>query len=374
MNKKIYICLIILFFVLLSCERGIRVKTTGEIIELKGFNPVKGKHCESTSMMNALNYQGIKLSEPMINGLASSFTTDFIKEGGFPFLRGRITNLKENFSNNTGIKIVDFQPKNSQEAYDWVKAILKKNIPAVLRVDMKYLPYRYDGKYGKYSFGWHFVTLVKLDEKNGYAYVTETDEGNLKTIEKIKITDLMKARNSKEGFLKADNYCYYFDKPENFLIDYKKSLKQSLKILIENMNKSGLKNINELENDILNIEMYIKTKHILKSLFYTLYGYIEIFGTGGSAFRNFYREYLIEAGKKLNDNKISEYAIYVDRSARKWSELAVQFKYISENIGKYNNNENKRKELYIKPANTAKELYLLEKEMMEKLEDLYNKI
>src|SRR4030042_5066425 len=106
MNKKIITCLIILFFVLLSCERGIRVKTTGEIIELKGFNPLIGKHCESASMMNALKYQGVKLSEAMINGLGSSMTAAFIKEGGFPFLGGRVPDMKENFSKNSGIKIV----------------------------------------------------------------------------------------------------------------------------------------------------------------------------------------------------------------------------------------------------------------------------
>lgn len=381
MNKKIQIFnyLIILLFVLLSCEilffnRGIKVKTNGEIIELKGFNPIKGKHCESTSMMNALNYQGTKISEPMINGLSSSFTTDFIKEGGFPFLGCRITNLKENFSKNSGIKIVDFQPENSQDAYDWVKEVLKKNIPVVLRVDIKYLPYRNNGKYGKYSFGWHFVTLVKLDEIEGYAYVTETDEFKLKEIEKIKITDLMKARDSKEGFLKADNYCYYFEIPDKARINYKNSLKKSIKILIEDMNNTGLKNLKGLEDDILNIEKYIKTKHILKSLFFSIYGYIELFGTGGSAFRNFYRDYLIEVGDKMNDNMITDYAVYIDRSAKKWKELALQFKYVSENIGNYYNNEEKRKELYIKPAKIAGEIYLLEKEMIEKLEELYDKI
>lgn len=376
MEKKIIIYSTILFFVLLSCERGIKVNTTGEIIELKGFEPVKGKHCESTSMMNALNYQGAMLSEAMINGLGSSMATSFIKEGGFPFLGGRVLDLKENFSKNSGIKVVDFQPENPQEAYDWIKNNLKKNIPVVLRVDMRYLPYRYGGKYGpKYSsFGWHFVTLVKLDEKENYAYITETDEQGLNTIEKIKITDLAKARDSKEGSFKADNYCYYFENPDKTVMDYKRSLKSSLRIVIDNMNAGSLKTLNELGNDILNIEKYVKTKYTLKSLFYTFYGYIEIFGSGGSAFRNFYRDYLIEVGKELNDGKISEYAVYVDKSAKKWSELAVQFKYISENIERYYNDEKKRKELYVNPSKITRELYSLEKEMVEKLNELYNKI
>lgn len=124
----------------------------------------------------------------------------------------------------------------------------------------------------------------------------------------------------------------------------------------------------------MNIEKYIKTKYVLKSLFYTFYGYIEIFGTGGSYFRNFYRDYLIEVSKKLNDNKITDYATYVDKSCKKWSQLADEFKNISENIEKYYNDKEKRKALYIKASIIAKELYITEKEMIEKLSDLYNKI
>ncbi|MBU3918272.1 BtrH N-terminal domain-containing protein, partial [bacterium] len=72
-----------------SCDRGITVDLDDEKIELKGFEAVEGKHCESTAIMNALNYQGVPLNEAMINGFAGSISFAFITEGGFPFLGGR---------------------------------------------------------------------------------------------------------------------------------------------------------------------------------------------------------------------------------------------------------------------------------------------
>lgn len=140
--KKVYkfvLMSLVTSLTLVGCSKGISVSTSDETVELREFNLLVGKHCESSAVMNALNYQGLKLSEDMINGLASSISFTFETEGGFPFLGCRTADFKGNFVKATGMKCVEVAPKNSQEAYEGIKAVLKRNIPVVLRVDMRYL-------------------------------------------------------------------------------------------------------------------------------------------------------------------------------------------------------------------------------------------
>lgn len=376
--KATKIARLILFTALIlfgfSCTRGIKVETKGEKIELSGFRAVEGQHCESTSIMNALNYQGVPLSEAMINGLAGSISFVFVTEGGFPFLGARTMSFLENLTKVSGLKPVTVQPKTSQEAYDEAKKVLKRGIPVILRVDMRYLPYRWNGEYGdEYtSFGWHFVTLIKLDETTGDAWITENAGNGVRSIEKIRITDLMKARNSKEGMLKADNFFYYFQEPQQIKIDTAEALKSSLDIVVDNYRKKEgvLAGLQRFPGQIRDIESLISTRYVLEPLFFTFHGYIETFGTGGAAFRIFYRDFLLESGRLTNNPEIIHVASLAGEAAKKWGELAVAFKSISENIRQYYGDQKKRESLYLSASGLAEELYLAESRFAEGLEKL----
>ncbi len=349
------------------------VKTSGEIIELKDFSAVEGKHCESTSIMNALKYQGLALNEATINGISASISFNLLKEGGFPFISARRINILDWFISSADLKCQKMYPQDNQSAYNMVKDLLKKGIPVVLQVDMKYLTYRWGGGYGQ-PFGAHFVTLVKIDENEGYAYVTETNEKGIKSVEKLKIDDLVKARASTDDkieILHPNNHFYYFEDVETVNIDYKKALKLSLEKVIEEYKQNGaLANLKAFPENINNIESYINTPYVLKPLFFTFYGYIEEFGNGGSAFRNFYRDYLIEMSDKLDISEAKETANQVDISCKKWTELALEFKNISETIERYYNNKDKRQELYKNASSLAEELVEAEKNMLESIKQL----
>ena len=264
-----------------------KLKTFQEIVELNSFNVKTGYHCESSAIMNALRFQGVELGENMITGMGSAPAFFFNAEDAFSFLGARSYTMLENFCASTGINAESASPKTGQEAYDMAKEILKAGIPVVLRVNMRYLPYLHGGKYGdKYSsFGWHFVCLVKIDEQQGVAWVTDTA---YKELQMVKLHDLAKARNSKEGMFKTENFLYFFKNPSLINIDYKAAFFKSLKMLLENYEKmdGGLIALEKLPDNIRNIEKG-RNIFILKPLFYTFYGYIEEFGTGGSAFRNF---------------------------------------------------------------------------------------
>jgi len=367
----------ILFFIS-SCS--VKIKTANEVIELKGFQQVKGRHCESTSIMNALNYQGLILSEAMINGLAGSPDFNFFTEGAFPFMGTRSPDLLHSFLENTGLVCVDRYPDNPQAAYDEVKDVLKNGIPVVLQLDMRFLPYRWGGKYAprSMSFGSHFVTLIKLDEIHGFAWVTETHEKGIYPVEKVKISDLMKARGSKGGIkiLHPNYHYYYFIDPKDHKINYGECLKHSIKKVIDNYKKNNgtLSNIKNLPGQINNIENIIKTKYILQPLFHTFYGWIEIFGTGGSAFRNFYRDYLYETAGILNNKDVKEAGLYADNACREWCRLAYDFKEISDVIKTHYNDKKRRDYMYSEAGKQVEKVYEAEVKFINKLEELYKKI
>lgn len=349
-----------------------KLRTNHEIVELKDFDVKTGLHCESSAMMNALNFQGVTVSENMITGLGSAPAFFYKADDAFPFLGGRSHTMLENFCASTGIPVESASPKGVQEAYDVVKDILKKGIPVVMRVNMRYLPYLHGGKYGnKYtSFGWHFVCLVKIDEPYGVAWVTDTAYSELQT---VRLNDLAKARNARKGMFQTDNFFYYFTDPSSVNIDYRTAFMKSLKRLIENyeMPDGGLNALKKLPDDIRNIEKGRNT-FILKPLFYTFYGYIEEFGSGGAAFRRFLRSYFNEMSERLDMVELEKAAAIIGASCDVWTALALDFKNMSESLG--GTDKTARNTMYEAAAKRAQELCAAEKNIYDAIQSLYDKM
>ncbi len=353
--------------------KKVKVTTKNEIVELNDFKVIPGQHCESSAMMNALNYQGVKLKESTINGFASSASFGFAADEAFPTLLMRVRDFKENFLEATGILIQVQEPKTPQEAYDSVKNILKKGIPVVLRVNMRYLPYLHGGKYGgkHTSFGWHFITLVKLDEVKDEAWVSDTTFTELQC---IKISDVARARNAKEGQFYSDNYSYYFDNPHETKIDYPKAFKKSIIVLLYNIeNYEMLKELEKFPNNIINIEKK-RSVYVMEPLFYTMYGFIEEFGTGGSGFRNFLRDYLRDMGELFDNKSIKDAAVIVDKACTLWKKLALKFKSISQSVMSLKKDKEARSKMYNEAADIAIKIYQSENDIYNELRALYDKI
>ena len=347
-----------------------KLRTNQDVIVLKDFRVKTGLHCESSAMMNALHFQGVHLSEGMIAGLGSAPAFFFTAGDAFPFMGGRSHTMLENFCASTGIGVASASPETRQEAYDAVKDILRKGIPVVLRVNMRYLPYLHGGKYGgkHTSFGWHFVCLVKIDEPRGAAWVTDTAYPEPQA---VALKDLAKARHAKEGIFTTDNFFYYFKQPSSVNIDYRAAFIRSLKTLIENyeMPDGGLNALKKLPDDIRNIETG-RNRFILKPLFYTFYGYIEEFGTGGAAFRQFLQAYFSEMSERLGNKELEKTAGVIRTSCDEWTALALDFKHISESLdGK---DKAARDAMYEKAAKQARRLYIAEKSICDAVKSLYD--
>ncbi len=157
-------------------------------------------------------------------------------------------------------------------------------------------------------------------------------------------------------------------------IDYADAFKESLKEVLKEYHEGGaLKRLNDFPEDILSIEKG-KNKYVMKPLFDFMCKTIEENGTGGNLFRNFYRDYFEEMGAKLNNDTISNMHLVVNQSCTEWSNLAKEFKNISEALDKYKNDKVKKAELYNEASKKAAKIYEAENKMIEKIKELYDKM
>ncbi len=124
--------------------------------------------------------------------------------------------MREAALDTLGITWFAERPGKDDSKWDKIIELLKTGYPVVLRVDMRYLPYIWGGKYGKSytSFGWHLVTLFGIDTEKGLAYVSDTERSDL---QEIKLKNLDKARSSSTKIFPPENELYWIEKKS---VDY----------------------------------------------------------------------------------------------------------------------------------------------------------
>jgi hypothetical protein len=344
---------------------------------LPNVNVIKGGHCESSAIMNALWYVGYNMSEAVVagGGGAPAFSIMSL-QGNFPFLGGRSHNMREVFFEGSGIKWHLKRPGKAAKPWADILEILDKGIPTVLRVDMRYLPYLYGGHYGPpyMSFGWHMITLFGIDLQKKVAYVSDT---GLEGLQEIKLQDLEKARFSNTRVFPPGGEYYWIEKkPSNYQLDWRKLTLNAINQVIKNMETAhppahagfnanmGLTGLKNLGNEIVNIENTLQNSFMIPIVFNFWYGCIETNGTGGAAFRILFRDFLKEAGEKAAGIDTTEAVEAANASIAAWHQLANSFKQTAEKIGGIPDKEIRKKH-YQNLAKLAAQLH-------QKEEMLYN--
>lgn len=370
------ICFTLITAALAGCKKDWPVD---EVVMLENIEVVSGKHCESSAIVNALHYLGYDIDETTLFGAGGGISFLYQK-GTFPFIGGRSGNLREAALDTLGITWFVERPGKDDSKWDKIIHLLKSGYPVVLRVDMRYLPYLWGGRYGKSytSFGWHLVTLFGIDSRIGLAYVSDTERSEL---QEIKLKDLDKARSSSTKIFPPENEFYWIEKkPAGYGFDWRIITQRSIEQVIRNMeendpavwndaeNLMGINGLKQFGNELASIENTVKP-YLLPSLFNFFYGSIETNGTGGAAFRIFYRDFLKKTGQELNDPGIIKASEYTDACADAWHNLADEFRKLSGQIKGIKNKE-ERISRYNKAVFLAVELYNCEQELYSYLKKI----
>ncbi len=283
---------------------------------LAGFVPRTGEHCESSALLNALAHLGYGLTEADIVGGAGAPAFLFTNEA-FPFIGGRRRDLRESFLDAAAIPYGVARPAGGRVEWEPVFELLGRGLPVLLRVDMRWLPYLYGGKYGPayMSFGGHWVCLVAADRETGSCLVTDTDQREARP---VRLADLERARGARSrAFAPLGEYAWIEPRPADWRFDPDAVARRALASLLANYAESsawpgaksgtlvGLSGLGAFPRALETITSIVPDR-ILDPAYGYMAGSIERNGTGGGAFRAFFRDFLAARAEDCEDPRLRE--------------------------------------------------------------------
>jgi hypothetical protein len=353
-------CAISALFTGLSSTPQIPKGRQGSLI-LKGFEPKKGGHCESSAMLNALGFLGYGLSEADIAGGGGAPSFLFTNDG-FPFIGGRNDRMREAFLDSADIPFTVVIPKDGDDGWDDIVSLLDRGLPVLLRVDMRYLPYLYGGKYGgpHMSFGWHWVCLYAIDFGSSQALVTDTERGGPCS---VALADLEKARGSNtKVFPPKREYAWIEERPATWAFDPDKVTRQALATILTNYDGTdawglaqgkgdrasmrsgaptlplqGLAGLSAFPQALSSLHCIVKP-FLLAPAYSFMADSIERNGTGGAAFRGLFRDFLAARAQDCADPRLRSSCACIlpkaEAAVQAWSALATAFDTAADELGR----------------------------------------
>lgn len=308
---------------------------------LPNFAPRRGGHCESSALLNALDFLGYGLSEADIvgGGAAPSF---LFTDEAFPFLGSRNEKMRETFFAASRIPYRILVPEKAKGGWEEIGALLEKGLPVVLRVDMRYLPYLYGGRRGPayMSFGWHWVCLAGLDLGAREALVTDTGHEGL---QRIRLSDLEAARfSATRVYPPRGEYAWAEPRPAEWRLDPDALAEAGLSGVLRNYQgeggwgaDGGAKRTGRLEGlgglallpeRLASLDRRLNV-HALAPAYRYIAASIERNGTGGGAFRLLYARFLEARAGDCRDEGLraacSGLVPIVQAAAAAWTALAA---------------------------------------------------
>ncbi len=298
-----------------------------ERLMVEGFKPFVGKHCETTALKRALDYYGLSLSEEMLLGLGGgiSFIYWYTKMMPVPFVGARYgkgTDFPINICRRIGADITIVETSSSKRGYEELKALLRAGEPAVVYGDMVYLPYFAMPEAA--HFGGHVVVVFGLDEARDEVYIYDRGRNPVT----VSIADLARARGSKYPPFPPKHRLLKIKYPAE-IGNLEEGIKAGIRECCQTMLKPPIKNIGlagmgKWAKLVVKWPEQFKGVNLLGALM-NGFIYIEIGGTGGSAFRLMYARFLEEASSIIDRPALREVAEMMRQSAAVWSEIASGF-------------------------------------------------
>ncbi|WP_025743848.1 BtrH N-terminal domain-containing protein [Aquimarina pacifica] len=293
---------------------------------IKDFKPFNGQHCETTATGSLLYQLDINLSEPMLFGLGEGLGYIFwnMKIMDFPFIGGRIKPdvLTENICRNLNLILEVKETSSIKKAWTNVQENIEKGKAVGLKLDCYHLDYFTT----KIHFAGHYASIYGYDEKLAYLNDTNQQGRNARTT----LKNLELARNEK-GPMSSKNLSYTISK-NGKLTDLKKAIKQAIKNNANDFLNPPIKNIGYkgIHKTSSEIKKWFETSIDIKKDFQTSASLMEKGGTGGSLFRNIYRDFLKESGELIESHELINASEAYDKIAQLWKQVADLFIKISE--------------------------------------------
>lgn len=293
---------------------------------IKDFEPFIGQHCETTATGSLLKQIGIDLSEPMLFGIGEGLGYIFwnMKIMDFPFIGGRVKPdaLTENICRNLNLNLEVNETSSIKKAWNNVKSNIDRGKAVGLKLDCYHLDYFTN----KIHFAGHYASIYGYDDKLAYLNDTNQQGRDARTT----LNSLELARNER-GPMSSRNRSYTISKsselPELSSVIKRAIHNNATEFLNPPIQNIGYKGIYKTSSEI---KKWFKTSKDIKKDFQTSSSLMERGGTGGSLFRNIYRDFLKEGGELIQSDALLNASEEYDTIAKQWKAVADLFDKIGE--------------------------------------------
>ena len=289
-------------------------------VEVPGFQPFVGQHCETVATGTLLAAGGLKLSEPMLFGLGEGLGFIFIKLSSLPlpFVGGRSKPSRSDRSavGNLGLECKSVETASKPKAWAALETPLRRT---ARRSAARLLPPEYFSR--PVHFAGLFVAAHGFDDRE----VLLVDTAPQGTLQRTSRASLEKARFAK-GPMAAKARTWTIAQPRRkpaLDVATRKAIranaKQYLTPPFKGASHLGIVKLAESLPRWLEMARRPADDLALAALL------MERAGTGGSLFRNFYRDFLAEAREYLAGARaklMKAQALFAD-SASEWAAIAA---------------------------------------------------
>lgn len=298
-----------------------------------GFVHFETHHCVTGSLRHIYATNGFRISEEMLFGLGEG--TGYIywqQKGAPPFMGGRATpepSLEELAGRRTGVEVVPHTTSSARKAEAALLEMLEAGIPALLQVDMGYLPY-FDFGGQEYHFGGHVVVACGYDPATREVLIADRDAA----LHSVSWAALAQARGSiHKPFPPKHRWCT-FDfthghppQPDAIFAAIERQADVMLRPPISNIGVSGIHKTAQL------VPRWHETlaPDALKWALFNSYIFISpVGGSGGGMFRYMFSRFLHEAAAITGCDELAESGRVFERIGAAWAQVGDWFKAVCE--------------------------------------------
>ncbi len=260
-------------------------------VAVPGFEPFIGQHCETVATGSLLGAAGVRLTEPMLFGLGEGLGFIFINLGSLPlpFVGGRVKPfaLTSSLCRNLGLPCDAAETGSKPKAWNALEKSLKVGRPVGLQLDCFHLEYFSRPVH----FAGHFVAAYGIDGE----HVLVVDTAPQGSAQRTSRRNLEAARFAR-GPMAAKARSWTIAAPKRppdlsraVVAAIRANARDYLSPAFKGAAYLGIHKLAESLPRWLEIAKQPAADLGLSALL------MEKAGTGGSLFRNFYRDFLREA-------------------------------------------------------------------------------
>jgi hypothetical protein len=294
-------------------------------VEVADFRPFVGQHCETVATGTLLTAAGVELSEPMLFGLGEGIGFIFIKLSSLPlpFVGGRAKPfaLTEALCKNLGLRCKTIETTSRLKAWMALEEPLRVGQPVGLQLDCFHLDYFSRPVH----FAGHFVAAHGFDERE-VLLVDTVAQGSLQRCARANLEKARFARGPMAAKARAWTILAP-DRKASFDAGLPTALRKAIRAnalaylspAFKGASHLGILKLAESLPRWLELAKRPQQDLELAALL------MERAGTGGSLFRNFYRDFLAEAREHLPGvhAKLSAAQRLFAESAGEWGAIAA---------------------------------------------------